>query len=80
MQMESDVEPLATIDYKDRTWPVAWTRAYGNGRVFHLTLGHRDFGPNKREPLSDPNLGKLMLRGVEFAAGPAALANAPPMR
>ena len=77
MQMLDGVEPLATIDSRDKTWPVAWTTKYGDGRVFHLTLGHRDFGPNKREPLSDPNLGKLMLRGVEFAAGPTALAKAP---
>jgi type 1 glutamine amidotransferase len=23
-------------------WPLAWTRAYGNGRVFYTALGHEE--------------------------------------
>ena len=71
MQMLPGVRPLATIDHLGTTWPVAWTWTYGTGRVFHLSLGHRDFGPAKPDPLADPNLMKLLVRGVAFAAGHA---------
>jgi type 1 glutamine amidotransferase len=69
MQMQPGVEPLATVDYEGGTWPVAWTREFGKGRVFHTPLGHRDFGPDKDDPLRDPNLAKLLLRGIDWAAG-----------
>ena len=69
MQMLPDVQPLATIDHKGTTWPVAWTWIYGQGKIFHLSLGHRDYGPDKSDPLTDPNLMKLLTRGVAFASG-----------
>lgn len=72
MQMLPEVKPLLTIDHGGKTWPVAWTWNYGTGRVFHMSLGHRDFGPTKYDPLTDPNLTQLVLRGTEFAAGPSA--------
>ncbi len=73
MQMLPDVRPLATIDHAGKTWPVAWTWTYGTGRIFHMSLGHRDYGPDKFDPLTDPNEATMVTRGVEFAAGPAAL-------
>jgi uncharacterized protein len=77
MQMKSDVKPLATTEHDGEAWPVAWTRVYGTGRVFHTPLGHRDFGPGKFDPVSDPNLLKLILQGIDWVAegrakGPAA--------
>lgn len=68
MQMLPEVQPLATIDYNGGTWPVAWTRTYGDGRVFHTPLGHRDFGPGKDDPLRNPNLLKLVVQGVDWVA------------
>jgi type 1 glutamine amidotransferase len=68
MQMQPDVQPLATIEHEGAAWPVAWTRTYGKGRVFHTVLGHRDFGPDKDDPLRDPNLGRLVIQGVEWVA------------
>lgn len=68
MQMLPDVQPLATIDYKGGTWPVAWTRTYGQGRVFHTSLGHRDFGPGKDDPLRNPNLSKLVVQGIDWVS------------
>ena len=62
------VEPLATVEYDGKTWPVAWTRTFGQGRVFHLVFGHRDFGPGKDDPLRNPNLGKLLIQGVDWVA------------
>jgi type 1 glutamine amidotransferase len=69
IQMQPGVEPLATTDHEGGTWPVAWTRTYGKGRVFHTPLGHRDFGPDKPDPLRDPNLSKLIVQGVDWVAG-----------
>ncbi|WP_435016885.1 ThuA domain-containing protein [Tundrisphaera sp. TA3] len=69
MQMMPDVKPVATIDYKGTTWPVAWTWPYGQGRVFHTSLGHRRWGPNQPDPLADPNLIKLIVQGIDWAAG-----------
>ncbi len=68
LQLMPDVQPLATIDYEGTAWPVAWTRTFGTGRVFHTTMGHRDFGPNKDDPLRNPNLSRLVVQGVEWVA------------
>ena len=72
MQMLPEVKPLATIDYKGTTWPVAWTWAYGKGKVFHTSLAHRSFGPGKYDPLTNPNLMRLVIQGVDHAAGRSA--------
>ena len=61
-------QPLATTEYDGTAWPVAWTRTYGKGRVFHTPLGHRDFGPGKDDPLRNPNLLKLIIQGVDWVA------------
>jgi type 1 glutamine amidotransferase len=68
MQMQQGVEALATTEHRGGTWPVAWTRTYGKGRVFHTPLGHRDFGPDKQDPLRDPNLTRLVSQGVDWVA------------
>ena len=68
LQIMPDVQPLATIDYEGTAWPVAWTRTFGKGRVFHTTMGHRDFGPNKDDPLRDPESRALVVQGVEWVA------------
>jgi uncharacterized protein len=68
MQMLPDVRPLATIEYQGVVWPVAWTNTFGQGRVFHTSLGHRDFGPDKDDPLRNPNLNKLIAQGIEWVA------------
>ena len=68
VQMMPDVQPLATIEFQGVAWPVAWTRNFGKGRVFHTVLGHRDFGPEKDDPLRNPNLGRLIVQGVDWVA------------
>jgi hypothetical protein len=68
VQMMPDVEALATIEYQAVVWPVAWVRTYGKGRVFHTVLGHRDFGPEKDDPLRNPNLGRLVVQGIDWVA------------
>lgn len=71
IQMEPGVEPLVTAEFEGRAWPVAWKRTYGEGRVFHTPLGHRDFGPEKTDPLRNPNLTKLVIQGVDWVAAGA---------
>ena len=51
IQMQPGIQPLATVEHAGTAWPVAWTRTFGSGRVFHLLLGHRDFGPDKDDPV-----------------------------
>lgn len=68
IQMQPGVEPLATTDHDGGTWPVAWTRVYGQGRVFHTPLGHRDFGPKKDDPMQNPSLLKMVIQGVDWVA------------
>ncbi len=77
MQMMPGIEPLATIDYQGTTWPVAWTRNFGKGRVFHTNLGHRDFGPDKDDPLRNPNLRRLIIQGADWAVAERALHGKP---
>ena len=72
MQMLPDVKPLATIDYKGTTWPVAWTWNYGKGKVFHTSLGHKGYKPGQHDPLGNPNLMKLILQGIDYASGKPA--------
>jgi type 1 glutamine amidotransferase len=69
LQMSPGVQPLAVVDFKGETWPVAWTQDVGKGRVFHTVFGHRDFGPGKDDPLKNPNFGRLVLQGIGWAAG-----------
>jgi type 1 glutamine amidotransferase len=68
IQMQPGVEPLATTEHAGKTWPVAWTRTFGAGRVFHTPLGHRDFGPGKDDPLHNPSLLKLVVQGIDWVA------------
>jgi type 1 glutamine amidotransferase len=77
MQMQPDVQPLATIEYQGVAWPAAWTRTFGKGRVFHTVLGHRDFGPDKDDPIRDPNLGRLIIQGTDWAAAGRAASGKP---
>jgi type 1 glutamine amidotransferase len=39
-------------------WPLAWTRAYGEGRVFYTALGH------EAAVWRDPRYQKLLLNGL----------------
>lgn len=69
IQMQPDVKPIATVRYQDKDWPVAWTREYGSGRVFHTPLGHQGWkDPQKDDPLRDPNLARLIVQGVDWTA------------
>jgi type 1 glutamine amidotransferase len=69
VQMQPDVQPLATIEHDGVVWPVAWTRTFGKGRVFHTVLGHRGWNdPDQADPLRNPSLARLIIQGVDWVA------------
>ena len=68
LQMRHEIAPLATTEHAGATWPIAWTREYGRGRVFHTVFGHRDFGPGKDDPLRNPGLNRMVLQGLDWVA------------
>ena len=57
------------ISNKPIDMPVAWTKYWGNGRVFYCSLGHHDDVFDK-----SPNAQELMRRGMLWAAEGKALA------
>ncbi len=76
IQTVENLEPLATVEYLGKDWPVAWTRTYGKGRVFHTPLGHRDFGPGKDDPLRNPELARMIVQAADWVSGRAPASNA----
>jgi type 1 glutamine amidotransferase len=56
-------KPNRTLRRADGDYPIAWTRSYGQGRVFYCSLGHA------MTTFSDPTILKFWLRGIQFAAG-----------
>ncbi len=57
------VVPYYHIANKPVDMPVAWTKFWGNGRVFYTSLGHHDDVFD-----NSPNAGILMERGLLWAA------------
>ncbi len=53
----------ADSDWSKRTEPLAFTLAYGQGRVFHETFGHDG------KAIRNPAVQKLLRQGCEWAAG-----------
>ncbi len=57
------VEILASAEWHGRAHPMAWTKAYGQGRVFYTTLGHT------KNTFERPAMQQLMAQGVRWAGG-----------
>ena len=43
-------------------------QAFGDGAVFHTSLGHKSWKPGTPDPLRDPNLSRLVVQGVDWVA------------
>jgi len=56
-------KPNRPLRHSDGDYPIAWTRSYGQGRVFYCSLGHA------MSTFADPTILKFWLRGIQFAAG-----------
>lgn len=52
-----------TMHMEAGTFALAWTRSYGNGRVFKTTLGHNGLS------FENPQYQKLVLNGVDWVTG-----------
>ena len=70
MHVDPSIEVLATTTFsgehaawtKGVVMPVVWKRQYGQGRVFHMTLGHQ------AKKFENPNMATIMRRGMNWAA------------
>ena len=51
---------LAGVERRPYGWPLAWTRAYGMGRVFYTALGHEE------AVWQDPRYQRLLLNGIRW--------------
>ena len=74
MHVDPSIEVLATTTFtgEHAPWidgvvmPVVWKHRYGQGRVFHMTLGHR------AKEFENTNMATIMRRGLNWAARPDA--------
>ena len=57
------VQVLAAALFKGVSWPVAWVKPWGKGRVFYLALGH------DVEACKNPFFKQIIKGGIKWAAG-----------
>ncbi|MDQ6420184.1 ThuA domain-containing protein [Paenibacillus sp. LHD-117] len=69
MHVDPAIEVLATTTFEgygpngaDMLMPVAWTKKYGDGRVFYCSLGHQ------ANIISIPQVSTIMRRGMVWAS------------
>lgn len=60
---DEDSEVLLTTDHPESMSTIAWTRCFGNSRVFCYQSGH------DRTSFDDPGFRTVLTRGVQWAAG-----------
>lgn len=63
MHIDPAIHVLAATPFDDVAMPVAWTKMWGKGRVFYSSMGHLASIFDQ-----DPNILKLMTRGMLWAA------------
>jgi type 1 glutamine amidotransferase len=61
---------LLTTDHPDNDEPVAWTRQYGQSRVFNIQFGH------DQQAYVCPEYRELLIRGIRWTAGVKDVATA----
>lgn len=61
--LEPDNKVLLKADHEGEQCPVAWTRRWGDARVFHLALGHND------KAASHESFQRLIAQGVDWLIG-----------
>ena len=64
LQGDGEINVLVTADsdWSKKTEPLVFTRKHGKGRVVHNAFGH------DRKALMTPDVRKIIVRGVEWAA------------
>jgi uncharacterized protein len=58
---EPTVQILASAEWQGKAHPMAWTKSYGQGRVFYTTLGHT------KNTFERPAMQQLITQGVRWA-------------
>jgi len=58
-------------------WPLEWTVAYGNGRVYTSTFGHVWRGDSQPERMRCAGVQTVMIRALEWLAGRPVSASVP---
>jgi len=64
LDYDSRLNVLATTVFRGMTWPVAWTRTWGKGRVFYLALGH------DVEACRNPFFKNILTGGLKWTSEP----------
>jgi type 1 glutamine amidotransferase len=59
----SDAHVLLRTDHPKNDPELAWTKEYGQSRIFYLMLGHDHYA------WENPNYSKLLSQGIRWAAG-----------
>jgi type 1 glutamine amidotransferase len=62
MHVDPGITVLATTRFGDVVMPVVWTKYYGNGRIYYLSLGHTV------DVIRQPEALTLITRGMLWAA------------
>jgi type 1 glutamine amidotransferase len=62
-EITPDAHVLLRGDDELGSYPLAWVRTVGRGRVFHTPLGHRPDG------FGDPQFWRLLVQGILWAGG-----------
>jgi type 1 glutamine amidotransferase len=68
LQTVGKLDVLATVEYEDGIWPIAWTRPYGKGRVFVTVFGHSRWEPGSKDPQENPPFRQMIVQAVAWAA------------
>lgn len=62
MHFDPAIHVVATTDFDGIKMPIAWTKSFGEGRIFYHSLGHR---PNV---VAMPDVLRLTRQGMAWAA------------
>ncbi|WNQ12513.1 ThuA domain-containing protein [Paenibacillus aurantius] len=62
MHVDPGIRVLAVTDFGDTEMPVAWTKTYGQGKVYYNSLGHQ------ADIVAMPETLEMMRRGMVWAA------------
>jgi len=63
MHIDPAIHVIATTDFDGVAMPIAWTRRWGEGRVYYCSLGHQP------EIVEQPPVLRLVRQGMVWAAG-----------
>jgi type 1 glutamine amidotransferase len=69
LQIAGELDPIATVAFEGGQWPVAWTRRFGEGRVFVTPLGHKGWKSGSPDPQQNSAFRRMLAQGIIWACG-----------